>query len=123
MRDIQNEADVKILVDEFYAAARKNEMLAPIFNDYIGDHWDEHLDRMYLFWNTMILGTKEFKGSAFTVHLKMPLNKEHFVVWNEIFEQTVDRLFSGTYAGYAKYYANCMSKNFPHRLENCKEPK
>ena len=47
--DIQDIEDIKLLVDTFYDNIRKDELLAPIFNDKIEDRWPEHLEKMYRF--------------------------------------------------------------------------
>ena len=54
-RDILDLEDVKQLVDTFYAKVREDNMLAPVFNERIQDRWPEHLEKMYRFWQTVLL--------------------------------------------------------------------
>ena len=53
--DISNLTDVKLLVDSFYGKVRKDPMLKDIFNNKIEDRWPEHLEKMYRFWQTVLL--------------------------------------------------------------------
>ena len=48
--------DIKILVDTFYDKARQDTLLGPIFEGVIEDRWPEHLEKMYRFWQTVLLG-------------------------------------------------------------------
>ena len=40
------EQDINRFVTRFYAEVRKDPELGPIFDERIGAHWPEHLDRM-----------------------------------------------------------------------------
>jgi len=55
-KKLLNIEDVKLLVDTFYSKVRNDDTLAPIFNERIGDRWPEHLEKMYTFWQTTLLG-------------------------------------------------------------------
>lgn len=79
-KDIFTITDVKIY-DDFYGRIRANELLAPIFNSVIGNNWEKHLQRMYDFWQTILLETPAYSGSPFLKHAKLPIAKEHFDTW------------------------------------------
>ncbi|MBC6608077.1 group III truncated hemoglobin, partial [Hymenobacter sp. BT188] len=49
--DIQNEADIKLLVDTFYNKVNADALLAPVFNEFAHVDWPVHLPRMYDFWS------------------------------------------------------------------------
>ena len=55
MRDIETEADVRLLVDEFYDAIRGDALLNPIFTEIAQVDWSSHLPKMYAFWSGLIL--------------------------------------------------------------------
>jgi hemoglobin len=76
--DILNLADVKTLVDDFYTRVRDNELLSAVFNAVIKDNWQAHLEKMYGFWQTILLETPAYSGSPFLKHAKLPIAKEHF---------------------------------------------
>jgi hemoglobin len=54
-RDVETMEDVQNLVNTFYGRIREDELLGPIFNDTIQDRWPEHLEKMYSFWQTILL--------------------------------------------------------------------
>ena len=54
-RDIDAIEDIKLMVDSFYGKVREDAMLSFIFNDRIQDRWPEHLEKMYRFWQTVLL--------------------------------------------------------------------
>lgn len=115
--DIQNLNDIKQLVDHFYDKIRVNQLLGPTFNKIIQDRWPEHLEKMYRFWQTILLEEHTYQGSPFLPHAKLPVNKTHFDEWLRIFNQTVDELFKGEKAEQAKWRANRMALMFLAKIE------
>ncbi|WP_432329955.1 group III truncated hemoglobin [Mucilaginibacter sp. P25] len=53
------------MVDSFYTKIRQDDLLGPIFNERIGDKWSEHLEKMYSFWQTTLLGEHTYSGRPF----------------------------------------------------------
>ena len=53
-RDIENLDDIKLLVNTFYGRIQKNLVLGPIFEEKVGGRWDQHLEKMYRFWQTIL---------------------------------------------------------------------
>jgi hemoglobin len=115
--DILTLEDVKLLVNDFYSKIRDNELLAPIFNGVIGDQWPKHLEKMYGFWQTILLETPAYSGSPFLKHAKLPIKKEHFDTWISLFNETVDQHFVGKKADEAKWRAARMSEMFQYKLD------
>ncbi|MDQ7948734.1 MAG: group III truncated hemoglobin [Pedobacter sp.] len=115
--DILTQADVKLLVDDFYTKVRENELLAPIFNRVIGNNWPIHLEKMYGFWQTLLLDVQAYTGSPFLKHAKLPIEKEHFDTWIGLFNATVDEHFTGEKATEAKWRAARMSEMFQYKLD------
>lgn len=113
--------EVKKLVDVFYGKVRKDALLSPIFEKAIGDHWDTHLDKMYEFWQTVLLDEHTYYGSPFLPHAKLPVNKQHFERWLLLFNETVDTEFTGELAEEAKWRAQKMAEMFQFKLEYMKE--
>ena len=114
--DILNLDDVKLLVDEFYSKVRDNKLLSPIFNGVIGENWPIHLEKMYGFWQTLLLDTPAYSGSPFLKHAKLPIQKEHFETWINLFKETVNSHFTGAKADEAKWRAAKMSEMFQYKL-------
>lgn len=109
--------DIKTLVDAFYAKVREDKLLGPIFNRVIEDRWPEHLDRMYTFWQTVLLGQHTYYGSPFPPHAKLPITKQHFDQWLDLFFKTVEENFEGEKAAEAKWRAAKMAEMFQMKLE------
>ncbi len=114
--DILTQDDVKILVDCFYEKVRKDKILSPIFNDKIKDQWASHLDKMYGFWESILLQDRSYYGNPFLKHVNLPIEKIHFDRWESIFYTTVDELFEGKKAEEAKWRARKMSEIFQIKL-------
>lgn len=116
-QDILTIDDVKRLVDTFYTKVRSDELLAPVFNERIQDRWPEHLEKMYRFWQTVLLDEHTYFGSPFVPHAQLPVDHSHFNEWMALFTETVDELFSGTIANEAKWRAGKMAEMFEYKIE------
>lgn len=113
-------ADIKILVDTFYDRIRHDELLAPIFNERIQDKWPQHLDKMYRFWQTVLLEEHTYLGSPFVPHAHLPVDHKHFAQWMALFTETVDELFTGLKAEEAKWRAAKMAELFEAKISHIK---
>lgn len=116
-KEIENIDDVKLLVDKFYSKVRDDEMLKDIFNNVIQDKWPEHLEKMYRFWQTVLLGDHTYQGSPFVPHANLPVVKDHFNRWIKLFYETLDENFSGERTEEAKWRAAKMAEMFHYKIE------
>lgn len=117
MNDISNTDDIKLLVDSFYAKVREDDLLKDIFNNVIRDRWPEHLEKMYRFWQTVLLEEHTYYGSPFVPHAKLPVDKEHFERWLKLFYGTVDTFFTGEKAERAKWQGERMAEMFLSKIQ------
>lgn len=117
LHDIETLDDIKLMVDEFYGKIREDDKLADIFNGVIQDRWPEHLEKMYRFWQTVLLDEHTYYGSPFVPHAKLPVSKPHFGRWTKLFAETVDRLFVGPKAERAKWQGNRMAEMFQTKID------
>ncbi|WP_417360710.1 group III truncated hemoglobin [Galbibacter sp.] len=113
--------DIKRLVDVFYGKVRKDALLSPIFEEVIGDHWDTHLNKMYQFWQTVLLEEHTYYGSPFLPHIKLPIKKQHFDQWLLLFNETLDTEFTGEVKEQASWRAQKMAEMFRMKLEYMEE--
>lgn len=120
-RELQNFDDIILLVDEFYAKIRNDELLAPIFNKVIHDRWSFHLNKMYTFWQTVLLEEHTYYGNPFMPHVDLPVEKQHFVRWIELFYQTLDEHFEGGKVDEAKWRAAKMAEMFLYKIEHYRD--
>ena len=115
--DIINLEDIKLLVDTFYSKVKEDDKLAIIFNTKIEDRWPQHLEKMYRFWQTVLLEEHTYYGSPFVPHAKLPVDATHFERWLELFYSTVDELFVGQKAERAKWQGQRMAEMFHTKIE------
>ncbi|MDB5441549.1 MAG: hemoglobin protein [Caulobacteraceae bacterium] len=88
-----NEAMIDALVEAFYAKVRRDELLGPVFNAAVGDHWDAHLAKIKDFWSSVMLHTGRFRGSPMATHLGVPgIGAEHFERWLDLFGLTAEEV-------------------------------
>lgn len=119
--DIANLEDIKRMVDNFYGRVREDELLGEIFNEVIKENWPVHLDKMYRFWQTVLLGDYTYSGTPFAPHVKLPVEKMHFDRWKALFYETVDESFEGKKATEAKWRAEKMAEMFQYKLAHYRE--
>ena len=105
-RDIETRADIMKLVDSFYAKVLENKVLGFIFTDIAEINLTDHMPKMYDFWESTIFHKAVYKGNPMAVHMnlnkKIPLTRDHFKTWLELFNDTVTELFDGKNAALAK---------------------
>jgi hemoglobin len=116
MKKIENRADIQLLVHQFYAKIRHDDLLGPIFNQQILDqHWPMHLDTLVDFWETNLFGIVKYKGSPTHKHQEVDkamnycIEQKHFGQWLLLWHETIDSLFDGAIAEKAKNSARKMS--------------
>lgn len=117
-KDIANIEDIKILVDTFYTRIQEDDMLGIIFQQNIQDRWPEHLNKMYRFWQTILLEEYTYDGRPFPPHAHLPIQQVHFDHWLELFTETIDLLFEGEKVEEAKWRAQKMAAMFLSKLEH-----
>ena len=115
--DITTIEDIKLLVDSFYRKVRKDDLLKNIFNEKIQDRWPEHLEKMYRFWQTVLLEEHTYYGSPFVPHARLPVEAQHFGQWIKLFNETVEEFFDGEKAKKAKWQGERMAEMFQHKIE------
>jgi len=116
-KDIQSLEDIKLLVNHFYGLVRQDEMLGPIFNGVIQDRWPQHLEKMYSFWQTVLLDQHTYEGRPFPPHAQLPVDQTHFQRWIQLFYQTLDAHFSGAVADEARWRAARMAEMFLSKIQ------
>jgi hemoglobin len=116
-RDISSLEDIQHMVNSFYATIQLDEVLGPIFNGVIQDRWPAHLEKMYRFWQTILLSEHTYSGSPFAPHAKLPIDKAHFNRWMGLFTATIDAHFVGPVADEAKRRAQIMADTFSFKID------
>ena len=115
-QDITTIDDIKLLVNTFYSRVRNNSLIGPIFDEKIADRWPVHLEKMYRFWQTILLDEHTYYGAPFPPHAELPVEATHFDTWLTLFHATIDELFEGEKAAEAKWRADKMALMFQHKI-------
>ena len=90
------EQELEQLVDRFYAKARADEVLGPVFNAAVQD-WPEHLEKLTAFWSSVMLTTGRYKGNPMVAHLKhkSAIEPAMFDRWLGLWRQTASEVLDG----------------------------
>lgn len=120
--DISSRADIEQLIDSFYKKVKKDNTIGFIFTYVVPINWDHHIPVIVDFWETILLDNPVYKKNAMEVHYdlnkKLPLKKEHFEGWLNLFFTTVDELFEGKIATLAKTRAKSIADVMLFKMSN-----
>ncbi len=98
-QDINNRADIKLLVDAFYNKVKTDKQIGYFFTEVVKINWEKHLPAMYNFWENILFFTGNYEGNPMNLHLHLSkittIDRKHFNRWNKLFTSTVDELFEG----------------------------
>ena len=124
--DIETRADCEQLVRAFYGRALVDPIIGFLFTDVARLDLEAHVPRITNFWDTILLGARNYGGGAFRphveLHFKAPLTRGHFDRWLYLWSMSVDELFEGERAELAKAHANRVAVAFASRLESFTQP-
>lgn len=89
-----NEAMIRDVVGLFYAKAREDDIIGPVFKKAVPDErWQAHLDTIVDFWSSMLLGTRRYDGRPIPKHLALDILEDiHFKRWLALFRMTVNEI-------------------------------
>lgn len=121
-KDIQSRADVIKMVNAFHEKVLVDDLLAPLFLKVADVDLSRHLPTQYDFWESALFQVGKYKGDTFGAHLDIHqaqrLEAEHFNRWLELFNETVDELFTGEKATQAKQRALSIATFIRVKLNN-----
>jgi hemoglobin len=91
--DLAGDADLRGVLETFYAALGRDPLLAPYFAEL---DMAAHLPRIADFWSTLLFRTGRYDGNVFRPHLAMPgLAARHFARWLDALEAAVRAAHAG----------------------------
>ena len=114
MQDITNSSNVELLVKTFYSNLLLNEEVKPVFEHV---DFEKHMPHMIAFWEFVLLDKEGYTTNVFDKHVNLPLKAEHFEIWLNAFENTVNSLFSGENAQKAIFRAKTIAFSFESKLK------
>jgi len=113
LKDLENRNDIIQLVNSFYDKVKTDPVIGHYFTKVIPVDWSTHLPVMYDFWENVLFHSGAYSGNPIMKHIminnKSPFDKNHFLQWTFLFEQTVNELFRGANADAIKDRANNIS--------------
>ena len=107
--DIQNEGDIKMLVDTLCQKANNDTLLGPSFGAASRIYWPNFLTSQYRYWSSSLLGLQVADGSALPEQVVIPHGGHHVDHWVALFSSSVEELFSGSKAEEAKKLARQLA--------------
>lgn len=119
--DLSHRSELESLLDAFYAKVRVDPLIGPKFNEVAKVDWEEHLPKIYNFWDTLLFGAENYRGRPFPPHVPLDLEPEHFQRWLQLFFETVDERHQGFKADEAKTRAFNIGRNFLANLQAIRE--
>lgn len=99
MNDVQNRNDLELIVKKFYEKAIPDPVIGHFFTEVIPIDWDEHIQVVTNFWDSMIFGTSEYKNNPMSPHIHLnslsKMQKHHFEKWLALWTATIHEHFEG----------------------------
>lgn len=107
------EASLAVVLDRFYAKARQDPALGPVFAAAIADEsWPEHMARIAGFWRSVLFKTGDYKGNPFGAHLRLPgLTPALFARWLELFGETCREVLGPEHAAALQHRAERIAES------------
>lgn len=109
-----DEALLERLVRSFYATARQDPVIGPLF-DGITD-WERHVAKIHAFWSSVALKTGRYHGQPMAAHALLDLRPEHFARWLALFGQTAREVCPPAAAEYLLERAQRIASSLEHGM-------
>lgn len=105
-KDITDRNDLLPLLTLFYNKLLADKSISYLFTDIAKIELPHHLGILVDFWDSVLFQKDVYRKNAMQPHLdlhqKSPLEKHHFQTWLTYFNESVDELFEGEKAFFAK---------------------
>jgi len=99
MTDIQTREDLHLLMGEFYLKLLADNKINFIFNRIAKIDLAPHLLELVDFWEQILFDTGSYRKNVMQIHMdlnqKTKLSEEHFAIWLNYFNLTIDENFEG----------------------------
>ena len=127
MKDIENRADIELLLKNFYTKVFNDDLISHFFTEVVPLNLEEHIPVIADFWESVLLDAKGYRKNVMEVHLdiskKSKIERQHLDRWVQLFTQTVDEFFEGPKSTIAKQRAASIATmmnikiNYPNPLK------
>ena len=109
-------AAIARLVHTFYARAREDAMLGPVFEAAVHD-WGTHLDTLVAFWCSVLLRSGTYRGNPMSAHRPLGLHDAHFARWLALWDETARALLTPAQAAHVSGMAQRIGRSLRIGLE------
>jgi hemoglobin len=102
MTDIQTREDLHLIMSEFYQKLLADDKVNFIFTEVAKIDLKTHLWDLVDFWEQILFDTDSYQKNVLQLHLdlnqKLKLSEEHFSIWLQHFNTSIDEDFTGQIA-------------------------
>ncbi|MFN3755740.1 MAG: group III truncated hemoglobin [Flavobacterium sp.] len=115
MRDIKNREDLITIMRIFYDRLLSDDRISFFFTKVTNTHLhlEEHFEILATFWEQSLFMKGGYFNNMFHIHQevnrKQPFKKEHFTIWLEHFNRSIDKKYQGEKAEQMKTQAVSMA--------------
>lgn len=99
MKDLKTRQDIHFLMQQFYGKLLQDDRIGFIFTDVAKIQLEAHLETLTNFWEQILFYRGSYKNNVMQIHQSINANfafqKEHFDIWLNHFNETVDENFVG----------------------------
>src|SRR3954464_7795226 len=124
-KDICTRKDIETLLVHFYEKVKQDETIGFIFTEVARLDFDHHIPVITDFWETILLDHPVYKNNAMEVHYNInrifPLQEKHFNAWLNIFNDTLDEMYTGEKAMLAKKRASSIAMLMEHKMNGTQD--
>lgn len=126
-KDIETRNDIEFFLKAFYEKVKSDKNIGIIFTEIVPINWEHHIPIITDFWETILLDNPVYKKNAMEVHYAInrifPLAKKHFDAWLNIFNSTLDEMYSGEKVELAKKRAKGIAMLMEQKMNNSNNDK
>lgn len=113
MRDIQTREDLHVLMSKFYLKLLADSKISYIFTKVAKIDLAPHLFELVDFWEQILFDKGSYRKNVLQIHANInqlsKLSDEHFAIWLNHFNTTIDENFAGQNAENMKTRALSMA--------------
>ena len=99
MKDLATREDIELQVNSFYNKVVKDDVIGFFFKDVVKVDFEQHLPKMYSFWESILFGQMTYKGNPMGAHFPIneieAMEQKHFDRWLQLWKETLLENFSG----------------------------
>jgi hemoglobin len=115
MTDIETREDIVLIMRKFYDKLLADDSISFYFTKItnINQHLEEHFETLATFWEQSLFMKGGYFNNMFQIHKdvneKHAFKKEHFDIWLQHFNNTIDEYFKGKNSEQMKTQALSMA--------------